>query len=95
MELKRNESHPDRGYVQLVDDEASFRIRPEQNQTSPPTLLSPHHRPSYLPNPFDYARHHEDSDAAITARTAAAKMEQIHTHKYNYIYIYIYIYIYV
>ena len=27
MELKRNESHPDRGYVPLVDDEISFHIR--------------------------------------------------------------------
>ena len=26
MELKRNESHPDRGYVPLVDDEVSFHI---------------------------------------------------------------------
>ena len=28
MELKRNESHPDRGYVPLVDEEVSFHLRP-------------------------------------------------------------------
>ena len=79
MGLRRNESHPDKGYVPLADDEVSFHIRPEQSRTFPPTLPSPHHRPSYLPNPVDYARHHEDSDAVVTtvaattgATTAAA-----------------------
>ena len=78
MELKRNESHPDRGYVQMVDDEARFRTKLEQNRTTPPTLLNPHHRPSYLPDPADYARHHENNNPAITATTTAAKTEQIH-----------------
>ena len=70
MELKRNESHPDRGYVPFVDDEIIFHIRPEQSRTSPPTLPSPHHQPSYLPNPVDYGRHHGDSDGIVTTVTA-------------------------
>ena len=97
MELERNESHPDRGYVPLVDDEISFHIRPEQGRTSPPTLPSPHHRPSYLPNPVDYARHHEDSDAVVSTVTATTSNDRIrserdgpenpHIYIYNHIYI--------
>ena len=32
MGLKRNESHSDRGYIQLVDDKISFRIRLDQTK---------------------------------------------------------------
>ena len=74
MELKRNESHPDRGYVQLVDDEISFHIRSEQNRTSPRTLLTSHLRTSYLPIPVDYAYYNEDAaiPAAATAVTTVS-----------------------
>ena len=96
MELKRNESQPDRGYAPLVDEEVNIHLRPESSRTSPPILPSPHHRPSYLPKSVDYVHDHEDSDAVVktvtattVATTAAAERERRSRRVTIYIYIYI------
>ena len=83
MRLERNESHPDRGYVQLVDSEVISQSDP--NKTIADKVICP------TPLGVDYAHQHEDGDAAVTA-TAADERTKIHIHIY-YIYIYIYMHI--